>query len=249
MDFDKLDDKLLNATLACLRHVGEKGHVSLEYLIEQYDFVLFDTNTLIQSFSSSARGDKDINVRFKEQNKFNCFLKELVYNKEANIYLTPFILEEYKKPASLFPRELSDGLQFIKRVSPRSFSKAYKRRNLSFNKKIRKAGRKMDCFAEVFIENNRVLELNDVEVVLRDYFYDRLNKMSSSVKLNEEDKDLVASGIVISQTRGRTAIISNDLPLRRSLNYLIKKEFGSIPRCDHYLRQGFNSYEKSKKID
>ena len=203
----------------------QNGNFYLEELISKEGFALFDTNILVGPLhrlnDESTKKQKLIYIQ--ENLKF---YDELIISLEEgfNFFITDGVFTEY---STFMPsrRRFKDGgpeLEIVKELLTKG------RREL----------------ARAFEENDKIFEVqneqeNDLYLNLKKYS----GSLKSSFGVSEVDMDLLFSAAVISNTRGPTALISNDFGIYHAWHLLKEKGHFSQEQLRYYIKKDFEGYQ------
>jgi hypothetical protein len=205
----------------------------LENIARDYEIVLFDSSALIDPFNHRQRGRPNeficyrSTINLQKKIDYILFLQECL-RKKYPFYITKDVMGEINKgggDAKTYKMYMKNSGYLRKRrvfVSP----KTIKRENCEFNRLI-----------SLFVNNDRVIDeqLTDSEIeqysnLFSDFSYlMELNDLTETIIgpnriLSETDFDFLLKGIVLSNSRGKTALLTNDSGIRKARFHLIKKQ-------------------------
>ena len=170
--------------------------------------ILFDTSAILNPIDHD-RGKLPIEDKirkYKEKASFFYLLSRLV-EKQFPAYITEGILDE-----------LLDGVNYR---DPNYFGQtSLKVRELHRNHAGCICKRKE--LTDAFIDNSRVLKLNEDEQTIYSCLRVRYCGMKEEYKLSENDWDFLISGLALSQKRASLALISNDIYILNALKKFLK---------------------------
>lgn len=198
---------------------NDRNFLTLVDVLGKYNNVFFDTGALIKPSENDLR-EIDLISDLRKQNIFLNYLNTLALDNNLGraLVFTKGVMGEYLVP--FFSEDIPKG----------------------FKQTLKSEFKDLDYFVKTFTNKKRILQLNDEEKSVESYYRDCLKKFS----ISPVDKDLISKACAISQSRGKTAIISNDCPLISSWKYLVKLPFLSINNCHHYKREMFDRYYKTR---
>ena len=95
--------------------------------------------------------------------------------------------------------------------------------------------------------SGKIIKLNEYETNIYNSFSENKTNLwlKSENNLSEADYDFLINGAVLSKTRGKTAILSNDFPLLYSYRDLVSKERLSTERYGFFIRQKKEFFQKA----
>jgi len=197
--------------------------LSLEQLVSEDSFVLFDNNILVGPLQRPKRdSNRDEKLSYiQESINFYEELMDHIQNGE-NYFITKGVWEEYHTFRS---EGDTTGTDIELRNAQKALTK--KRRKL----------------AEEFVRGQRIVNIDEGREM---EFYSELKKYSRKLKrsfgVSKVDLDLLFSGVVISNTRGPTSLVSNDFGIYHSWNLLEEEGYFSREQLKYFIKKDFRGY-------
>ncbi len=204
----------------------------LNEIFQEYKYVFPDTNAFLE-----------FGTYFDQKGLFNKISQE-----ERRIALFDFWKENFSKYEGFFItkkvfEELKEGSYNYNKASKRTSANKFV---VKLRRVKRDSNKKRNEFLNVLNSNNLyVLEKDSEEEVLYNELsskYDYFNRGLD--KIHPADFDLLITGGVFSKLKGKTAIISNDSPMRRIWSRFIKNENINPYNLGFYFQKGLGSFEK-----
>ncbi|MBI4116430.1 hypothetical protein HY449_01660 [Candidatus Pacearchaeota archaeon] len=199
---------------------------TLDELVSAYKIVLFDTSSILGYLNRKERG-----VSISDKINKSCFNLENTdflhrYAENGHIYLTPEVVSE-----SL----ANNSYSVKKRIRRRSSH--HDSESLELIRLRGKCLRSLRRFVNSVELNQNIVVLNAEESEIYSNLKSKFNFIKSKYSLSETDFSIVLSGIVLSQKRGLTAIVSNDFGLLKSGVELAKLSNIEIERFGFFIRK------------
>jgi hypothetical protein len=204
------------------RGVGFKmvSDYGLEKIVKEYKIVLFDSSSLIDPFCGS---------RYKGvHNEYVCSIKTNELQKKIDYIL--FLQECLRKNYPFYVtekiiKEINRGGGHAKnyRIRLRHSTYPKKRRVFVSPKTIEREGSEFNRLVSLFL-NNHVIKLTDSETGLYSNFSSDFFYLMKLEELSETDFDFLIKGIVLSESRGKTALLANDSGIRKAWFHLTKRQ-------------------------
>ncbi len=178
--------------------------VSLEGIMSSYDFVIFDTCAISETFGKYFKECKTHYEALTHVNNtinFEKHIKEKVAGG-SNIYITSGVYDE------IFDVESYS----VKRTAKINDGKI--RRNLiPVSRAIKESRKTLRQLAKTFLDNNRILNFKN----RGNKFYEKLSHRHVHLKdklgLSETDFDIIISGLYLKETERSSAVLTNDAKL------------------------------------
>lgn len=191
----------------------------LDNVISSYEIVLVDTSVLIGHLNGNSHNKERIEFQVMTHNSAQFFREYFIRNQ---LYVTEGVLKEYAK------------LPFIPNysgVNGKNHNDILKKRSEIVSRSARASRDLADL-----IEERSVISLNDKERELYNVFRQTMRFCEGSYRLSETDLDLLASAAVLAKLRGPTAVLSNDISMRKiwgnylGLSCIDRRDFGFFTR-------------------
>ena len=215
----------------------------IEKIAKEHDFVLFDSTALIDPFCNRKNNEghdeitKCINTKnLHKKIDYIVFLQDCLRERYP-FYLTKKIMNEVNKDGNYardYKRHLKNSGHFkgsVFFVSPKTIEKE----TSEFNRLI-----------SLFSNKGRIVQLTDYEKKLYSRFSFDFSYLKDLKNLNDTNFDFLLSGMVLSNTRGRTAILTNNSKIRRARFHLIKKHVFNPDYFVLFWCLGSESFYKSE---
>lgn len=187
----------------------------LEKIAQSYQFALLDTNALISPFYHSVSGGRhgfgirDLKtLRIHKDIEYMLALQESL-RKGYPFYVIERVMKEIRGgDVNSYRHGIQHCKQRKKFVSPKTIER----------KQIEK-----DRLISLLQHYKRVLQLNDAEQEIYSALDKDFSYLKGAMDLSDIDLDYLLSGIVLSRTRGKTALMTNDRGIRESWLDLIQR--------------------------
>ncbi len=212
----------------------ERSYVDYQTLVKLYDFVLVDNCALNALPPRQEKFNREINIRL-EKDKFD-FMYALIgsIHEGRGIYFTPGIFREIEE-ANKDP--------YINRVCYKNKKKGKTRQRYDLARAIQAEDDKQRHLAEEVKKYNRVLMLDEEELFLYAKLMDDYYFIKNRKDLSEADLQFLLCGEVLSRTRGRTALVSNDFDILFSWLDVMKHSGLTPDRFGFFIRKYFPHFE------
>ena len=207
---------------------------SLDDIVKDYNYFLID-NCAFQEVIYNGSSPKSLKEKFKRSQLRKKSIEFWKNNLESykNFYTTSKVIEEMRDVKHY------DYKRSIKKYLLRKSHY----RILQLQRSIRDANKERNKLI-MRLEEDRILALNLEERGRYSYFYDLSHNLKNYYKLSETDFDLLILGRILSQTRGPSAIISNDFGIVKAWKYLLNKNKFSLDNFGFFVRQKLSSFRR-----
>ena len=215
--------------------------IKLDDICKKFEFVLLDSSAIINCLDSNKTEHNEsskliyrINHKKTEEASYTFFNKYL--KKTKNLFVTNLIVEELKCNAGNSIREVLSKYGWLK-INKKE--KTYFKEVCSTDKTRKNLVKSL--------QNGKIIKLNEYETNIYNSFSENKTNLwlKSENNLSEADYDFLINGAVLSKTRGKTAILSNDFPLLYSYRDLVSKERLSTERYGFFIRQKKEFFQKA----
>jgi len=211
-------------------------------LPNSYDFFLLDNSAMNsvemgvrrRQHQKGASGDY-----YKEQEGFVDFLTK--HAVESNIYFSKKIFEEFEAASK-------KSLVFYKsQVKERGWATDNKQLNrMGGLSAIISAIEKRESLIEKLREENRIITLNqDEEGLYRLIYQSCMEFKYRHKKLSGPDWDFLITGYVLSVKRAPTALISNDYPIMKAWEEILREKRTTSKRFGFFVRVNNFDFKKA----
>ena len=178
---------------------------TLEEICEDYKIVLLDNSVILQSFDSCLRHHytQDKIRLLRDQFKSISFWKPY-FIKYSNIYLIPEVLKELDCRAVE-----NKKIKYKKRKGKEQerYGLPFKEFTINLNIYLK---RKKDLL-KLIKKTDSTIQLTDSEKEKIKHLFNTCEYLKNQEKqLSDVDYSIIINGICLSQTRGKTVILSND---------------------------------------
>ena len=196
----------------------------LEKIAREYEIVLFDSSVLIDPFGNHYKGKHNEFIRsmntldLQKKIDYILFLQECLREKYP-FYVTKKVMEEINK---------SGGYAKTYKIHIRNSKYPNKRRVFVSPKTIERENREFNRLISLLVNSDRVIQFTGSETESYSNFSSDFFYLKGLEELSETDFDFLMNGIVLSNNRGKTAILTNDSGIRRAWVHLTKKQVLNI---------------------
>jgi len=208
--------------------------LSLDRIARRYPIILIDTCALFEPLNG-GNGDTYANMNEKilisDRRCNSAVLFREFVKRRVNLYITPMILEEYCNNANFLKLiENGDG--------------SLNEGQIELNK-IRTREKKQRKLLVDFLSKTEgnIIQLDKDEEKRYHHIYQRYLDLKINNGLGDADYDLLVSGLVTSETRAPTCLISNDFGILNSRISLLNKENIGSEQFGFFLRKKFSRFE------
>jgi len=203
--------------------------VSLEDIASHYSCVLIDAC----SFQLHSKNIKDKSVK----EKLDFYLEDIKYLKFwneniksfCNLYTTLKIIEEMEGESYKYTKS-------IKKMTKIPFV-------LELRRAIRDYYKERNCLINNMRDEQRILEFNEREQNRYNYLYENFFDIEENRKVGDIDYDLVISGLTLFNSRGSSAIISNDSGIVDVWRDISEKKSFSKDRFGVFRREKLDTFK------
>ena len=212
----------------------ERSYIDYQTLVKSYDFVLVDNCAFNVLSQRQERHNREIGIR-RERDKFN-FMHALIgsIHEGRGIYFTPGIFREIEE---------ANKDQYINRFC-KNKKKGKTRQRYDLARAIQAEDDKQRHLAEEVRKYDRVLMLDEDEFFLYAKLMDDYYFIKEREDLSEADLQFLFCGMVLSQTRGKTAIISNDFDTLFAYSDIMRCSSLAPDRFGFFIRRYFPGFER-----
>ena len=213
----------------------ERSYVDYQTLVKLYDFVLVDNCALNALPPRQEKFNREMNIRL-ERDKFN-FMYALIgsIHEGRGIYFTPGIFREIEE---------ANKDTFIHHFKLSNKKRGLIRQREDLVRAIQAEDDKQRHLAEKVREYDRVLMLDEDEFFLYAKLMDDYYFIKEREDLSEADLQFLFCGMVLSQTRGKTAIISNDFDTLFAYSDIMRCSSLAPDRFGFFIRRYFPGFER-----
>lgn len=190
--------------------------IHIDDLCKEFDNFLFDTSALNSPLINSKEYSplRKRTERIRAEKDSDIFLRRYLQRK-PEFMTTIKVKNECKNKNEQFGiRETFNKYDFIK----------ISRKERILYKEICSEKKEWKKLIKVFNKKGRIVHQTEKEKERWDFLYNKYAIAKSKYNLSEVDYDLLITGAVLSNSRGKTAILSNDFPLYYAYSKLIKHE-------------------------
>ncbi len=207
-----------------LKKIRRNSYIDLGELCKDFNIALFDNSSLwgiLERDYKFKKGELGEAYLRKEKDILLYFYKNI--SNFSQIYLTEKIFKEGREKEKKKRKPV--GLKRFKGHNPHT-----KYQNAKHSvKKIKKR------FLKEIKNKNRIIILEDCEKKLYNEFFYKHKNLVKQNDLSVPDYDFLITGVVLSLKRKNTAIVTNDFPLLRSYELIIKERKISPTRCGAFI--------------
>ena len=202
---------------------------SLEDIASNYKCVLIDNCSFhaLSRESSSQSVEEKLNY-YVNQRKYLGFWKENLKYFD-NFYVTLKVIEEIEKARNYNYKKA------IKKTARQPLV-------LELRRAIRDSNKERNRLMIYMRDSQKILEFDGKEEELHTRFCEKYLDIMEEFNIGDVDFDLLIYGLTTSQTRGSSAIISNDFGIVRAWNYLSRKEEFSVKKFGFFSRRDFDNF-------
>lgn len=202
--------------------------MKLDQITSESQIVLFDTSALNWPFDRNESVDQKIR-NCEQKIESIRFIREYIIDSN-NVYVTPMTLEKLY------------GMNDY-RYDPKG-SRNIHGMPLNLRRKIKAVCRIRNTLAETLGLNERVLDLNEEERCLYQYFSLKCNSFKVRRDMTDVQYDFLITGAVASVNRKKTSLISDNYASVKLWKELLNGGFVRSKKLGLYLRRNVNDFEK-----
>ncbi len=189
--------------------------IHLDDLCKEFQILLLDTSAIVSPLDREFKGNRlidRINLK-KAEGASSVFFNKCLKEKGV-FYITQKVFDECYREENPPIREALAKYENMK------LSKKEKK----YFGSICSLKKERSSLLKSFKKYKKIINLDNPESKRYQEVFRRNFSLKSKNKLSDVDYDLLITGAVLSQTRGETAVLSNDFPLLYSYNALVNKE-------------------------
>ena len=202
--------------------------INLEDIRKEFDYFLLDSSALINYLNVQDPYGSNLKNRIshKDLEADSYVLFNKYFKKRGNFFVTNQIYDELLQGKLHFENIEGDH---IKGILSKNEKNGICKKELMYYGKVCLVHKELTQLLKKIKKNEKIINLNEEEKKM----YLEFNKRNKSLrktnkdtlsKLSGPDYNLLITGAVLSMTRGKTAIISNDFHLLRSYRWFTEDE-------------------------
>ncbi|MFH1308303.1 MAG: hypothetical protein ABIH72_05615 [archaeon] len=228
-------------SVSLLDSASESEKTALDELVQDYSLCLFDTSALICPMGKNERERRLFEEEdfYKSARKLNSavqfykYLEALIVQGE-NILVTQKVLDEFSHKLYFHIKK------FLRQMGQFEYPGAELCEARA--RKVESKGRR--GLVESIQTYNKILDLSLKERGMYNRYHQAYFYLPEKFKLSEADIDVLISGAVLANTRGKTCIISNDTGISRAWRKFMHYSHIEDGQLDFFIRGGFIDFSK-----
>jgi len=207
--------------------MANKHHlIHLDDICKEFNIILLDTSVVESSFEIKNYHSNQLIKRiiYKKSEQDLCNFLNKYHKRTMKFFITYLVHNELKIKEDNKKSLNKKKNNYIKTILNKyEHLKISKKEHEYFNN-ICSAKKEIKALLKSLKKKKKIITPNNFEKINYDNIFKTNFKLKLEHKLTDTDYDILITGAVLSKTRGKTALFSNDTPLLRSYKSLVYKE-------------------------
>ncbi len=235
-------------------NLDKKKLFSLAELGDNYKYLVFDTsvfNSYVYNHNPHVVDIKDRMRRYDVEMQSAKMFKDFI-DSGGNIFTIKEVCEECLWKKGDYKKKIKQGGRLLTIQQKMGFRRRIGENRRKFEKEIKdvmRLGKNLRKAVSQLIEtltlSDHIIRLDDKERELFNYLNNRYSGFRQEYGLSNTDFLLLLYTGIISFTKGKSALLSNDTGMRRVWENLVIRERFSPEIFSFFTRIGIDSYDKA----